>query len=154
MASHVPVNHGPQIEPMRVLIADDDEDIRTLVADALLPDGHCVTEARDGAELLARLEEALDDPAQRPDVVLTDVMMPGLSGLGVLEAIKRARLRFPVVLMTVLRDDSIHVVAKRLGAVGVLHKPIDLDDLRTAIANAALAFDRLGPGSAGGGSVF
>jgi FixJ family two-component response regulator len=69
-------------------------------------------------------------------------MMPGLSGLGVLEALKRARLRFPVVLMTVLRDRSVYLVAKRLGAVGVLQKPIDLDDLRTAIANAPVAYDR------------
>jgi FixJ family two-component response regulator len=46
--------------------------------------------------------------------------------------------------MTVLRDHSIHVVAKRLGAVGVLQKPIDADDLRTAIANAPTAHARFG----------
>ncbi len=130
---------------MRVLVADDDDDLRAFVFHALQSDAYEVDQARDGAELLVRLEQALDDPQKRPDVVLTDVMMPGLSGLGVLEALKRARLRFPVVLMTVLKDDSVHVVAKRLGAVGVLKKPIDLDNLRTALMNARVAYARLGP---------
>jgi CheY-like chemotaxis protein len=128
---------------MRLLIADDDDDVRALVVNALREDGHEISEARDGAELLARLEEALDDPSVRPDVVLTDIMMPGLSGLGVLEALKRARMHLPVVLMTVLHDESIHVVARRLGAVGVLRKPIDFDNLRTAIVNARVAHDRM-----------
>jgi FixJ family two-component response regulator len=69
-------------------------------------------------------------------------MMPRLSGLGVLDALRRARLHFPVVLMTVLTDDSIWIVARRLGAVGVLHKPFDVDDLRTAVVNAVQAYAR------------
>lgn len=119
-----------------ILVADDDEDLRALVVSTLRADGYDVQEARDGVELLARLERASYDPRERPDVVLTDVMMPGLSGLGVLDAMRRARLSFPVVLMTVLKDESIHVVARRLGALGVIGKPFDIDDLRTAIRNA------------------
>jgi len=45
-----------------------------------------------------------------------------------------------VILITVLTDETIHVVARRLGAVGVLHKPFDIDDLRTAIIHACRAF--------------
>jgi CheY-like chemotaxis protein len=128
---------------MRILVADDDEDVRALVADTLRADGYDVLEAADGVELLARLEEALDSPEHRPDVVLTDVMMPRLSGLGVLDALRTARLHFPVILMTVLKDESVHVVARRLGAVGVIHKPLDADDLRTAILNARLIYTKL-----------
>jgi CheY-like chemotaxis protein len=125
--------------PTTVLIADDDEDMRELVATTLRADGYVVLEARDGADLLGQLEAALDDPQARPDVVVTDIMMPRLSGLGVLDAIRRAQLHFPVILMTVLADESVYVVAKRLGAVGVLRKPFDIDDLRTAVVNACSA---------------
>jgi len=126
--------------PTTVLVADDDEDMRALVATTLREDGYLVREARDGAELLTRLEEALDDPSARPDVVVSDVLMPGLSGLGVLNALRRAQQDVPVILITVLTDETIHVVARRLGAVGVLHKPFDIDDLRTAIIHACRAF--------------
>ncbi|MGH7295806.1 MAG: response regulator [Polyangiaceae bacterium] len=127
---------------MHILVADDDEDMLALVTRALRADGHEVSEAHDGEDLLAQLDRALDDPLARPDVVVADVMMPRLSGLGVLEALKRARLHFPVVLMTVLADSSVWIVARRLGAVGVLKKPFDLDDLRTAVANATLAYEK------------
>jgi len=119
-----------------VLVADDDDDMRALIARTLRDDGYEVTEARDGADLLAQLEASLDDPRRRPDIVVSDVIMPELSGLGVLEALRRAQQRLPVILMTVVSDETIHTVAKRLGAVGVLHKPFDIDDLRTAIVNA------------------
>ena len=128
-----------------VLVADDDEDVRTLVASVLRADGYVVVEASDGAELLSRLEAALEDPTTRPDVVVADVMMPKLSGLGVLDTLRRAQVHLPVLLMTVLEDVSIHVVARRLGALGVLHKPFDMDDLRTAVLNACLANDREHP---------
>jgi CheY-like chemotaxis protein len=123
-------------EPTTVLVADDDEDMRALIATTLREDGYEVTEACDGADLLAQLEAALDDPSKRPDVVVSDVIMPQLSGLGVLEALRRAQQRLPVILMTVVSDETIHTVAKRLGAIGVLHKPFEIDDLRTAIVNA------------------
>jgi len=123
-----------------VLVADDDDDMRALVAATLRADGYNVLEASDGVELLDQLERALDDPRARPDVVVTDVMMPRLSGLGVLDALKRAQQHFPVVLMTVLADVSVDIVARRLGAVGVLRKPFDIDDLRTAVVNATLAY--------------
>lgn len=87
MARRVPNN-----EPVgtTVIVADDDDDLRALVVETLRSDGYTVVEARDGAELLSMLSETLDDPIERPDVVLTDVLMPKLSGLGVLEQLRRA----------------------------------------------------------------
>jgi CheY-like chemotaxis protein len=126
---------------LRVLVADDDEDMRALVTATLHADGCSTVEACDGEELLALLRTSLDEPWLRPDVVVADVKMPKLSGLGVLAALKRARWDLPVVMITVVSDESIHTVAKRLGAVGVLHKPFDPNDLLTAVRNARAARD-------------
>jgi CheY-like chemotaxis protein len=122
---------------LRVLLADDDDDVRALIAASLAAEGIEVVEAKDGGELLERLSHAMAEPGAQPDVVVTDVLMPRLSGLGVLDALQRARLRFPVILVTVLNDDSVHVVARRLGAVRVLRKPLDLGDLGPAIREAS-----------------
>lgn len=126
-------------EPMLVWIADDDDDLRALVVTTLRDNGHATLEAHDGAELLELLALARAEPTLRPDVVISDVKMPRLSGLGVLELLRAADWKPPVVLITVLADDSIDTVARRLGAVGVLRKPFDHDDLLTAVRNAKVA---------------
>jgi two-component system OmpR family response regulator len=122
--------------PRTVLVADDDDDMRALVAETLRLDGYRVVEARDGEELISQLRGTLDAPELRPDVVVTDVLMPKLSGLGVLDALRRAQWNVPVILITVLVDGSVQTLAQRLGAVCVLRKPLDTDDLRTAVLNA------------------
>jgi CheY-like chemotaxis protein len=127
------------LEPLLVLVADDDDDMRAMVTETLRADGCSTLEARDGEELLDLLQQALDHPALQPDVLVTDVKMPRLSGLGVLEALNAAHWNLPVVMMTVVSDDSIHTVSRRLGAVGVLHKPFDPNDLLTAVRNAKSA---------------
>jgi CheY-like chemotaxis protein len=66
--------------PRTILVADDDEDFRTLVAAELRESGFVVREAIDGAQLLAQLEEFLSEPDTSPDVVVADIMMPRLSG--------------------------------------------------------------------------
>src|ERR1700689_2749270 len=104
---------------LSVLVADDDEDMRALIAETLRRDGHHVGEARDGVDLLERLRESLDDPSRRAVVVVTDVLMPNLSGLGVLAALRRCRWRVPVILMTALEDESVVTLAERFGAVTV-----------------------------------
>jgi two-component system response regulator (stage 0 sporulation protein F) len=127
---------------LRVLVADDDAEMRALVAESLRADGYDVVEATDGADLLARLEEMMneDDRAKRALVVVTDVLMPNLSGLGVLAILRKAGHDVPVILMTGLTDDSVPVVAKRFGAVALFRKPVDIDNLRTAVVNARTVF--------------
>jgi two-component system response regulator AtoC len=125
-----------------VLVADDDPEMRAVVAEALRRDGHYVREAQDGVDLLERLREALDDPSRRAVVVVTDVLMPNLSGLGVLAALRRSPWQVPVILMTGLNDESVVTVAERFGAVTVFRKPIEIDNLRTAVLNAQLAHAR------------
>lgn len=138
------MGHRSDLHAIRrnILIADDDDDMRALMVNTLRSDGYSVVEARDGAELLETLRDALEDGRLRPDILITDIKMPRLSGLGVLQALRRARVRMPVILVTAFGDESMHVVAKRLGAVGVLQKPFDVDDLRTVVMNASAAFER------------
>src|SRR5579863_3289305 len=114
---------------LTVLVADDDEDLRSLVVETLRADGYRVVEAHDGAELMEHLRAGLAGSRTNPDVVVTDVLMPKLSGLGVLDALRRAQWNVPVILMTVMGDGSVHTLARRLGAVCVLRKPLDIDDL-------------------------
>ena len=121
-----------------VVVADDDDDLRSAVAEALRVEGYVVSEARDGAELI----EMLDQGSVLPDVIVADVKMPRLSGFGVLQALGRAHRDVPVVLMTgFFADEPVSALARRLGAVGVLRKPFDSDDLLTAVCNARHVVD-------------
>jgi DNA-binding response OmpR family regulator len=121
---------------LRVLVADDDDELRATLVDALRADGYIVLEAHDGEEMLALLHDTISDPATRPDVIIADVRMPKLSGLGVLAELRHEGVHVPIVMMTGFHPESVEVVAKRLGAIGILRKPFDLDDLRTAVMNA------------------
>jgi DNA-binding response OmpR family regulator len=121
---------------LKVLVADDDDELRATLVDALRSDGCTVFEARDGEETLAILHDMISDPATRPDVLVADVRMPKLSGFGVLTELRHAGVRLPVVMMTGFCPESVEVVAKRLGAIGFLRKPFDLHALRTAVINA------------------
>jgi FixJ family two-component response regulator len=121
-------------EGTRIIVADDDENMRSLVAEALRHSGCSVMEARDGVEVL----ELLDDPFVRADVVIVDVKMPRLSGLGVLYELRRAGLSLPTVLMTGLADYSVRTAAMKLGAVIVLRKPFGREDIMTAVCTAKL----------------
>jgi two-component system response regulator AtoC len=122
---------------MVVMVADDDDDLRTAIVEALRAEGHSTIEARDGQELLELLERDPGDASSlRPQVLVTDVKMPKLSGLGVLAALRGARWNLAVVVMTALLDESIDTFARRLGAVEVLHKPFGYEALLSAVRNA------------------
>jgi CheY-like chemotaxis protein len=130
------LHHVPAQPPLgaKVLVADDDDDLRAIMASALRADGYSVVEAHDGVELLALIAATLDDWAARPDAIVVDVRMPHISGLGVLDHLQRAHVKLPSVVITGLSNQgSVDVIAKKLGAIGVLHKPFDIDDLRTAL---------------------
>ena len=127
--------------PTRIILAEDDDDLRCWVSTQLRKDGYDVTEARDGTELLALLATASSTPTRRPDVIVSDVLMPGYSGIGVLAALRSSDWDVPVVLITARRDEAIEEDAKRLGAAALVRKPFDVDDLRTAILVAVMSGD-------------
>ena len=122
-----------QVARPRVLLAEDDDDMRSLVADCLREDGCDVVEASDGGRMLVRLARAYSSPdAANPyELVVADIRMPVCTGLQILESLRRASWRTPAILMTAFGDEQTRAHADALGAV-IFLKPFDLDDLRTA----------------------
>jgi CheY-like chemotaxis protein len=117
-----------------VLVADDDPAFRSLVRSALTEDGYEVLEASDGDAAVELLAAAADGAWPRPHVVLLDLRMRGLSALGVLQVLRTLEAELPPTLVvTASRDRSIDTVAGRLGAAGVLRKPLDGDAIRSAV---------------------
>jgi len=122
----------------RVLVAEDDLEMRRLVVEALRKDGHEVHEAADGGRLLVYLAEAFERDSMLGDidVVVCDVRMPVCSGLDLLEKLVEARWRVPFILMTAFGDDDTRRHAESLGAV-YFDKPLALADLRAAVTRLA-----------------
>src|SRR5262245_29964313 len=119
------------VAPQRVadiLVVDDDPDIRTFVTAALTYDGYRVREARDGQDALDRITD------RRPDLLVLDLNMPGVTGWDVIERLQAARMPLPTVIMTAAyraRDE-----AARYGAAGYLGKPFDLETLFATVERA------------------
>lgn len=105
----------------RILIVDDEFSVRALLRDVLELEDYEVSEAEDGPTALASMAE------QRPDLVLLDIMMPGMSGIDVLAQVRAdARLRdIPVVLLTAAGDDDTTWAGWTTGASLYLNKPFD-----------------------------
>jgi DNA-binding response OmpR family regulator len=101
---------------MRILVADDDEDLLDLVAYALTQAGYQVVKAGDGNLALERFESAA------PELVILDINMPGKTGFEVCAAI-RARSRVPVMMLTARSEEKDLVRALDLGADDYLTKP-------------------------------
>jgi two-component system chemotaxis response regulator CheY len=116
-----------QLAPSRILIVDDDADIRLTLTDCLEFDGYEVAQACDGLAALQALEAA-----PLPDVILLDLMMPRMDGREFLSRL-RADARFrgvPVIVMTAAAP----VPAASLGADAFLRKPFDLSRLCELVA--------------------
>jgi CheY-like chemotaxis protein len=112
----------------RVLIVDDDPDVRKLIKSALAPHGLIVDSASDGEEALSCLRE------NTYAVILLDLLMPKVDGFGVLAALKTDGMQSPPVVLVVTGADR--TVVERLDPQrihGVVRKPFDADDLATLI---------------------
>ena len=121
----------PRTRRGRLLLAEDDEAFRTLLQQALAHEGYDVVAVKDGTELLERLSTSLsagrhDD---RFDAVVSDVRMPGWTGLNVLITMSHQVSPPPIVLITAFGDERLHEQAMKAGAIAVLDKPFELDDL-------------------------
>jgi DNA-binding NtrC family response regulator len=111
----------------RILIVDDDPDIRESLPGALSAIGAEIATVADGEEALAALAR------ESPDIVLTDVRMPGLDGLELLRLLGERAPDVDVILMTAYDDMPTVVAAMREGARDFLVKPLDLHDLRRVV---------------------
>lgn len=110
---------------LRVLVVDDEPDIRATVSAMLEIEGYSVVEATNGADALAAIEQ---DP---PDLILLDMRMPVLDGWGFADELRRRSMRIPIVVMTAARDAA--TWAAEIAASDYLAKPFGFDDLIAAV---------------------
>ncbi len=120
----------------RVLVAEDDREMRRLIVDELESRGYTVEQAEDGRELILRLDDLKGDADAPFDLIVSDVRMPGATGIEALALLRRARWSLPVILMTSFGDDAVHAEGHRLGALAVFDKPLDVDELMDLVAGA------------------
>jgi two-component system response regulator (stage 0 sporulation protein F) len=110
-----------------VLVVDDDEPIRRLLKVVFELDGVEVIEATDGEEAIAVTE------AQKPAVIVLDVMMPGFDGLEVLRRLRAADRESKIVMLTAKDDPDILAAAEEAGAAAYLTKPFSADALQEIV---------------------
>lgn len=127
-------------EQATVWVVDDDRAVRFVLATALREAGHTVT----ALESAQAVQDALDEGAAVPDLLFTDVRMPGDGGLVLLERLKRTYPQLPVVVMSAYTDISSTAGAFRGGAAEFLSKPFDIDEA-VKLADRALAQRERGP---------
>jgi len=115
----------------RILITDDDVASCQLFAKVLKAEGYTVNWAHSGEEALERLQSAC------PDLLLTDVRLPGMSGLEVTRAVRAHDPSLPVIVMTGFGSMETAVEAIREGAFDYISKPMNLEELKATVARAS-----------------
>ena len=119
------------MEPMRILIVDDEAPIRDMLQKGLTQrGGFSVEVAQNGIEATEKIEKDVFD------LVLTDLMMPGMDGLELLKTVKGTRPEVMVILMTAYGSIETAVEAMRIGADDYITKPVDFDELLIHISKA------------------
>ena len=113
----------------RILIVDDEAPLRTVLSHALRKEGYEVTTADDAPAAIALIRRG---PA--PDLLISDLRMPGGSGIDVLRALREASPDAVGILLTAYASAETAVQATRLGAVDYLTKPFNVDDVRQRVA--------------------
>lgn len=90
----------------------------------------------DGSALLDRIANGLLTKTQTlPDMIISDIRMPGWSGIYVLASLRHSDWSMPVILITAFGDEETHAQAKRLGAASLLDKPFDIEELLHAASS-------------------
>ena len=136
---------GPAGMP-RILVAEDEPEMRRVLSWTLQREGYHVVEAANGTDLLACVEPYLLGRSSRVndvpfDLIISDVRMPGVNGLKALEGIRALRAcepKTPFILITGFGDDWIRTEARRLGAFAVIEKPFTMEELLEAVKRALM----------------
>jgi two-component system response regulator FlrC len=127
-ASHVGTG-----KPRRILLVDDDAEMRSLLADVLQDDGFEALQAANGAEALLILHR------EAVSAIILDKNMPGLSGMELLPGLRVICPCTPVIIITAFGDEHTAEEVKGRGGIGVLFKPFRLDDLCTMLQQALIS---------------
>jgi CheY-like chemotaxis protein len=118
---------------VKILIADDDRLARAMLGDLLADLGHTVVAAENGADAVALAAR------ERPDVVVVDFLMPRLSGLDAVRAMRERGVTAPAVLLSAISDGSVRAVEGSESVDVVLEKPATRRTLERALARAVRA---------------
>jgi two-component system, response regulator, stage 0 sporulation protein F len=114
----------------RILVVDDDPEMRALLLDVLRNDGYEVAEATNGTEAVRAIR------ASEFDVILIDKNMPGPSGLDLLPGLQRLCPRSRIIMMTAFGDVPSYMEAVEKGAAEYLFKPFRMEEMKAAIRKA------------------
>jgi len=118
----------------RILLVEDDDAMRTLIASELRRDGYRVLACQDGLELVHRIEayKELGVPLGF-SLVISDVRMPKISGLELLELAREVPVKLPFILISAFADMETRIEASHYSVSAFLSKPFEIDQLRAAV---------------------
>lgn len=121
-----------------ILLVEDDEEMREMLAAVLRRDGYRVVEAADGDDAVDWLGVGIldGDPERLPALIVSDICLPYVSGLEILEGARLSPWKLPVILITGFGDEETHARACDLGALCVLDKPFSMQTLRNEVRRA------------------
>ena len=120
----------------RILVVDDEDNLRSMLVAALKYEGYDVTQASDGAAGLRAARET------KPDLIVLDVMMPNLDGFAVIKRLRDAGDRTPVIFLTARDSSEDRVTGLNLGGDDYLPKPFSLEELVARVEAVSRRFDR------------
>ena len=113
-----------------ILLAEDDHEMRSLLTVSLRRAGFRVTACRDGSDLLNHLTPfILHEVPVEFDLIVSDIRMPLITGLEILEDLPQREGFPPIILITAFGDEHTHERARDLGATAMLDKPFEMEDL-------------------------
>jgi Nif-specific regulatory protein len=116
------------MQPAKILVADDEQNLRRVLVALLRRDGHAVVQAQNGNEAIERLADV--------DVVITDLRMPGADGMEVLRTASKSFPHVPVIMITAYGSVGQAVEAIKAGAFDYIEKPFEQDSIRTIVEKA------------------
>lgn len=118
-----------------ILLVEDDDQLRALLATVLRQDNYEVVELGNGIEALHYLaaSSVYNNMLPRPNLIISDIRMPGYTGLDLLAGMAESSPQAPIILITGIQDPEVREEAGRLGATMFLTKPVDNDTLRAAV---------------------
>jgi DNA-binding response OmpR family regulator len=108
---------------MTILVADDEMIMLKTIELRLKKDGHNVIICQDGREALKKIEES------SPDLIITDIMMPFLSGLEIIGAVKKEGKKIPIIVLSAMGQENVVLEAFQLGADDYITKPFSPNEL-------------------------
>jgi len=113
--------------PKKILVVEDDEEMRALLEEFFLEEGFETESVNDGSEAFRKLVKGSFD------LVITDIRMPGLTGLDILPGIRKLQPEVPIIVITAFGSDEIRQRALERGATAYLEKPIQFKTLRSLV---------------------